>query len=233
MTIWGVDIGINDVFVAADGIAEEPHRYRKLSSKEYYHLSIVEPFDRNLRSKRLAFSTYRNKKRGIHEVCRRLTFGSKKYGRQCLPRHPHNSDQSAIRRDFWTPILLVDFLAEDNLQQYMIAFGKTSFGNMRDKKPGPVKTIFRHLCYLSRMKSNIFVVAMDEYLTSQICANCDRRTLKNVRESRNFDSKVWNRDQMASKNIKYIFEYMATHNNERPQQFRRPAGEPPPHNVEK
>jgi len=37
-TIWGVDTGINDVFVAADGIGEEPHRYRKLSSKQYYHL---------------------------------------------------------------------------------------------------------------------------------------------------------------------------------------------------
>src|ERR1700731_429264 len=37
-TIWGVDPGINDIFVAADGANEDRHRYRKLSSKEYYHL---------------------------------------------------------------------------------------------------------------------------------------------------------------------------------------------------
>jgi hypothetical protein len=37
-TIWGVDTGVNDVFVAADDTNEDPHRYRKLSSKEYYHL---------------------------------------------------------------------------------------------------------------------------------------------------------------------------------------------------
>jgi hypothetical protein len=276
-TIWEVDTGINDVFVAADGIGEEPHRYRKLSSKEYYHLcgfnkaaekrrrwkledgelwrqllddmptvktsnsdqlldairyrldnfaAIVEPFDRNFRYRRLAFSTYRNKNRGIHEVCRQLTFKSRKYGRQCRPRHSHNSDQSAISRDFWTPILPIDFLAEDNLQHYIIAFGKTSFGNMRGKKPSPVKSIFQHLCYLSRIKHNISVVAMDEYLTSQVCANCDRCTLKHNRERRNSDRssgpkihtllncetciKVWNRDQMVSKNIKYILNVWPT-----------------------
>jgi hypothetical protein len=75
----------------------------------------------------------------------------------------------------------------------IIIFGKTSFGNMRGKKPGPVKTIFRHLCYLSRMKRNIFVITMDAYLTSQICANCDQRTLKHVKERQNFDV-IWSED---------------------------------------
>ncbi|CAO3663551.1 unnamed protein product [Umbelopsis ramanniana] len=242
-TIWGVDTGINDVFVAADGIDEEPHRYRKLSSKEYYHLcGFNKAAEKRRRWKLEDGELWRQLLDDMPTV---KTSNSD----QLLDaiRHPHNSEQSAIRRDFWTPILPMDFLAEDNLQHYIIAFGKTSFGNMRGKKPGPVKSIFRHLCYLSRIKNNISVVAMDEYLTSQVCANCDRRTLKHVRERRNPGrssglklhtllncetcSKVWNRDQMASKNIKYIFEYMANHNNERPQQFRRPAGEPPP-NVE-
>jgi hypothetical protein len=40
--------------------------------------TIVEPFDTNFRNRRLAFSTYRSKKRGIHEGCRRLTFWIKK-----------------------------------------------------------------------------------------------------------------------------------------------------------
>ncbi|KAH8554374.1 hypothetical protein BGW37DRAFT_484578 [Umbelopsis sp. PMI_123] len=186
---------------------------------------IVEPFDRHVRYRRLAFSSFINRKRGIHEVCRSLTFGSRKYGRQCTP---------------------LDYPIEDDLQQYIIAFGKTSFGNMRGKKSSPVKKIFQHLCYLSRVKCNISVIKMDEYLTSQICANYDQRTLKNVKERRNFDgtscqkihallscetcSKGWNRNQMASKNIKYIFEHMDAHDNERLQQFRRPRGAPP--NVE-
>jgi hypothetical protein len=43
-------------------------------------------------------------------------------------------------------------------------------------------------------------------------------------------SKVWNRDQMAVKNIKYIFEYIATNNNRRPPNFERPSTTTP--NIE-
>ena len=230
-TIWGVDPGINDIFVAADGANEDRHRYRKLSSKEYCHLcgfnkatekrrrwkieegepwnqllddmpslktadfdqlldalryrldnfaAIVEPFDRQFRYRRLAFFTYRNQQRGIHEICRRFTFGSKKYGQQCAPRHPHVNAESPIIRNFWKPASPIDRPYEDEFQHYIIAFGNGTFGNMRGKRPGPVKKIFRHLCYLSRAKPNISVVKVDEFLTSQICANCDQRTLTNL-----------------------------------------------------
>ena len=37
-TIWGVDPGKTDVFVAVDGSSTNPHRFRKTSSKEYYDL---------------------------------------------------------------------------------------------------------------------------------------------------------------------------------------------------
>ncbi|KAH8552238.1 hypothetical protein BGW37DRAFT_491137, partial [Umbelopsis sp. PMI_123] len=196
-TIWGVDRGVNDVFVAADGTNEDPHRYRKLSSKERWKLeegdfwkqlfddlptvktadcdqlldalryrlnnfaAIVEPFDRHFRYRRLAFSSYRNRQRGIHEACRRLTFGSKEYGLQCTPRHQPNFEEPAMTRNFWKPLSPLDHPIEDHLQHYFIAFGKTSFRNMRGKKSGPVKKIFQHLCYLSRVKHNISVIAMD------------------------------------------------------------------------
>jgi hypothetical protein len=35
--------------------------------------------------------------------------------------------------------------------------------------------------------------------------------------------KVWNRDEMAAKNILYIFKYMALNNNIRPLIFARPT----------
>lgn len=37
-TIWGVDPGKIDIFVAVDGSSTNPHRVRKTSSKEYYDL---------------------------------------------------------------------------------------------------------------------------------------------------------------------------------------------------
>src|ERR1700676_3878792 len=37
-TIWGVDPGITDIFVAVDGLLEDPHRVRQTSCQEYYHL---------------------------------------------------------------------------------------------------------------------------------------------------------------------------------------------------
>ncbi|KAI8393393.1 uncharacterized protein BYT42DRAFT_619241 [Radiomyces spectabilis] len=37
-TIWGVDPGMTDIFVASDGSSYTPHRVRKISCKEYYHL---------------------------------------------------------------------------------------------------------------------------------------------------------------------------------------------------
>jgi transposase len=104
---------------------------------------------------------------------------------------------------------------------------------MRGKRPGPVKKIFRHLCYLSRIAYvNISVIKVDEYLTSQLCALCDQCNLQNLSERSNFDGsnsdtnihallkcqncrKVWNHDQMAAKNVHYIFDSMATNNNRR------------------
>src|ERR1700731_723443 len=78
--------------------------------------AIVEPFDRQFRYRRLAFSTYRKQQRGIHEICRRFTFGSKKYGRQSSPRHQHATGNSAITRNSWTAVSPMDRPHEDQFQ---------------------------------------------------------------------------------------------------------------------
>ncbi|GAA5816685.1 hypothetical protein MFLAVUS_010217 [Mucor flavus] len=38
-TVWGVDPGLRDVFVAADGSRLERHRIRRTTSNEYYQLA--------------------------------------------------------------------------------------------------------------------------------------------------------------------------------------------------
>jgi Putative transposase DNA-binding domain len=285
-TVWGVDPGVTDVFVAVDGHGEDQHRVRRTSSKEYYHIcgfnkateqrrrwrvadgqnwnqlieqmptvkttnighfldairyrfdnffAIVEHYDRNFRYRRLAFSSYRNRQRGIHEICRRLTFGSKKYGSQPAPHHANRTRDG----DFWRPASPLDRPYEDAFHHYIIAFGNGCFGNMRGKRSGPTKKIYKHLCHLSRLPNrHISVIKIDEYLTSKVCAGCDQRRVRNLRERRDFAGKtgpnihallncqncgkVWNRDQMAAKNIRYIFDHMATNTNERPLIFQRP-----------
>jgi transposase len=109
---------------------------------------------------------------------------------------------------------------------------------MKGKQLGPTKSLYRRLYAISRCKTNIQVLKIDEFLTSQTCATCHSRTLTNLREpkdSANFGRKVhavricktcgtvWNRDEMAAKNILYIFKYMALNNNIRPPIFARPT----------
>jgi hypothetical protein len=37
--IWGVDLGIREVFVTSDGTSKSSHRIRRTSTAEYYHLA--------------------------------------------------------------------------------------------------------------------------------------------------------------------------------------------------
>jgi Putative transposase DNA-binding domain len=165
----------------------------------------------------------------------KINLWKQKYGIEPVPRHENPSRPG----NFWRPLSPLDRPHEDRYQHYLIAFGNGAFGNVKGKRPAPSKAIFKHLCYLSRQRNiKVSVIKVDEYLTSQICAQCDQRNLRNLREPRNFEgttrlkihsllkcqncSKVWNRDQMAAKNIRYIFDSMATNNNQRPLNFQRP-----------
>jgi hypothetical protein len=106
---------------------------------------IVEPYDRDFRYRRLAFTSYKHQQRGLHEICRRLTYGSKKYGQNPIPTHNNPGPTTNV----WRPEPPLDRLYEDENHHYLIAFGNASFGNMRGKRPAPTKKIFNHLKYLS------------------------------------------------------------------------------------
>src|ERR1700729_2747416 len=112
--------------------------------------------------------------------------------------------------------------------------------NLRGKLPAPSKRFLDHLKSLSRRNVQVSTVIIDEYLTSQVCAECHRRTLVNLRERSKTSmssgaagqnihavlkctscNTVWNRDVMAAKNMRHIFVYMALNNNERPDPFKR------------
>ena len=72
---------------------------------------------------------------------------------------------------------------------------------------------------------------VDEYLTSQICPICQTRTTQKTLDNDNYQIHSvlncstcltqWNRDHMASINIRSVFLHMARNNNERPAPFQR------------
>ena len=147
-------------------------------------------------------------------------------------------EPQARRRPSFVPQSPVDKPNEDSVQHYIIAFGNGSAPHLRGKLPAPSKRVLDHLKSLHRRNVRISIIVIDEYLTSQVCAECHQRTLVHLKDrsmSPNAPgakihavfkctscSTVWNRDVRAAKNILYIFLYMALNNNERPDSFKRP-----------
>ena len=299
-TIWGIDPGVTDLFVAADGSSTNSHRFRSTSTKEYYHLcgfnrakelrqqfrqqtsqelldiidnleslktanfdtlqhaiqNRIENFDKVIyfydidrRYRKLKFKSYQGKQKGLEEIGRRLTYGSKKYGAPPKPRHSHMMEPEPRRRQFWIPSSSCDKPEEDNRQHYIFAFGNGACGGIAGKLPAPVKRLRRHLYQLSNRNVHTSVLVIDEYNTSKVCAECHTKSLVNLEaypksnllsnvsnqtppnnQKRTIHAilkctscrTVWNRDKMAAKNIRFVFQYMATHNDERPAAFARP-----------
>jgi transposase len=198
----------------------------------HYHI-ITMYFDQGLRSNRQKFKTYTKRQRAINEIARRLTFGSNKYSLNAPPNNPPVHNNAVVR---WTPRPNTN-QANDANQRIFIAFGNGSWGNLRGQLPSATKRLVRRLREVSKLTGgNVVMVMIDEYLTSKICANCFQRSLYNVEERSlssgskihavlkcNSCSKTWNRDIMAAKNMRFLFRYMATHNNNRPPMFHRPA----------
>jgi hypothetical protein len=120
-----------------------------------------------------------------------------------------------------------------------VAYRSAGFGNMRGKLPALCKFLLRRLTTLSRTvkKRQISVVKIGEYLTSQVCANCHRRSTKKVRERTKPGSQnaqkihgvlkcqtcdtVWNQDAMAANNVWSVSLEMALNNANRPGPFKR------------
>jgi hypothetical protein len=290
-TVWGVDPGSTDMFMAVDGCSVTSHRIRKTSTKEYYDLCgynhatekrnqwkkeestnvhqiidatptlktsnleqtriaisyrlenffrIVAYYDRDLRFKVLKLRSYKGRQKGLAEIGRRLTHGSRKYGNSPEPFHTHMLQPQDTKRSKWKNLPNCDRPADGGFHHHVIAFGNAKFGNIRSKMPAPSKQLLRHLRSLRKLRNcKVSVVMIDEYLTSQVCAHCQRRTLKHARERTSAGSQngnkihtvlkctscstVWNRDVMAARNIRSIFMSMAMNNDERPIRFRRPV----------
>lgn len=295
-TIWGVDPGVTDLFVAADGSGTNPHRYRKTSTKEYYDLcnfniskekreqfrkqaspelievidgieslktanmdtlrhaiqyrmdnfeNIAYYYDFDRRFRKLKMKNYQGRQKGLDEICRRLTYGSNKYGVPPKPRHAHMLSPAPKRPGSWAPLPSCDRHEENRSQHYIIAFGNGACGAMNGKLPSPVKRLRSHLQKVAKRNVFISIIYIDEYNTSKVCAECHRKTLVKMerRSARPEGSNatnaanttihavlrctscgtVWNRDELAAKNILFVFQYMATHNNERPDPFKRPT----------
>lgn len=295
VTIWGVDPGVTDMFVAVDDGASledtDACRIRKTSTKEYYDLcgynvasekrsrwkredaetasvidkipsfkttnlpaltaaiqyvmanfqTITAHYDQQFRYNVLKLTTYKARQKGLSEIGRRLTYGSKKYGMEPKPRHSHTAAELAIGTGSQFKPLPSKDRPEDNSRRHVIlAYGNAAIGNVRSKLPAPSKALVHHLRQVMKCKGCFLsVVMIDEYLTSQVCAKCHQRTVSKVQErptrGGHYKNRIhavlkcencrttWNRDVMAAKNMAYVFKYMSRHNNQRPLPFRRPS----------
>ncbi|KAI7898253.1 uncharacterized protein BX663DRAFT_525712 [Cokeromyces recurvatus] len=111
-----------------------------------------------------------------------------------------------------------------------MAFRSAQFSGLRGNVPSSTK-VFRKalLNYVKSTRHNQpnskkYVVMIDEYFTSQICPRCHTRSTSNQRDNSNMMiHPVLNCQtyHMASLNICSIFLYMATNNNNRPEEFWR------------
>ncbi|KAI8645950.1 hypothetical protein BD408DRAFT_429113 [Parasitella parasitica] len=268
-TIWGLDPGIRDVFIASDGVGtgasqdRQRHRIRKTSLGEYYQLfgfksAIIkrakhdqanadacrlisntpstrtcnwDQFNealryifRNLETikdyytivlKKLKYHGYRNKQKALTEMCKRLFTGSEKY-------QEDGPDIVQANQQKWKPMSPRDNAGEAT-RPTVVAFGS---GVFRKALLDYTKSFNRN-----RPNSRKYVVMIDEYLASQICPRCHLKSTANERDNTNIKIFLvlscniyhtrWNRDHMASLNIRSIFLHMAANNNNRPEEFRR------------
>lgn len=204
-----------------------------------YNWQILTNFyDQDLRFNVQKLKSYKGRQKGINEIARRLTFGSKKYGR----------DQDAMEYELtntpqptkWKPKLSCDRSYETKDHNYIIAYGKATWGNHTGKLPAPTKRLVNELRKIVRRRGcRVSLCMIDEYNTSKVCANCHVKAVENVAERSSVSSNckerihavlkckncstTWNRDVMAASNMRYVFLYQAQHGGERPMPFKRPV----------
>ena len=174
---------------------------------------------------KLKFRNYINKQKALTEISKRLLSGSRKYSVQTdiIDSTKKWKKRSPVDAD------------DERAKPVVIAFGGAQFGNLRGNVPAPtkkVKVVLQQMVKERNKKTPTFLVMIDEYLTSQICPKCNTRTTVNERSNItgseihsvlkcNTCETHWNRDHMASMNMRSVFLYMAFNNNRRPSAFRR------------
>ncbi|KAG2231708.1 hypothetical protein INT48_000448 [Thamnidium elegans] len=189
-------------------------------------VNITLYYDRDLKFNKLKFRNYIKKQQTLSEISKRLITGSRKYD---PTRHMVIEDSNKK----WKQLSPGDGPKESN-KPVVLAFGAAMFGNLKGNVPAPTKVVKDSLIKFARERNRKvpnYVVMVDEYLTSQICPRCQTRTTSNEKNSSGLkihpvlkcstcDTR-WNRDHMASMNIRSVFLYMAQDNYNRPEAFRR------------
>ena len=204
----------------------------------YNWQTIINFYDQDLRFNVQKLKSYKGRQKGINEIARRLTFGSKKYARDPDAMEYELTDPAQSTK--WKPKLSCDKSYETKDHNYIIAYGKATWGNLAGKLPAPTKRLVNELRKITRRRGcRVSLCMIDEYNTSKVCANCHEKAVENVAERRSVSnnhkerihavlkckncSTTWNRDVMAARNMRYVFLYQAQHGGERPMPFKRPA----------
>ncbi|KAI8886997.1 hypothetical protein K501DRAFT_269376 [Backusella circina FSU 941] len=119
----------------------------------------------------------------------------------------------------------------------VIAFGTAEFGNLRGNDIAPAKktkvALIRHVKERSK-KVLVFLLLVDEHITSQICSKYNKLTEheKNTTDYGVYPVLIcsscntqWNRDHMSRINVGAVFLCMANDKNERPEAFAKTSTE--------
>ena len=192
------------------------------------HFELITKFyDPNSRYSKLRFRSYINKQKALNEMSKRLLHGSKKY--------ENDSRDIQASEKKWKRLKPSDTDDEDS-KPIIIAYGAANFGNLRGNVSAPAKLFRRTIVRFAKQRNRrtpTLVVPVDEHLTSQICPKCRKRSTKHQTDTSNMELHPvlicteekcrtrWNRDHMASLNIRSVFIHMAQHNDERPDAFKK------------
>ncbi|KAI8890926.1 hypothetical protein K501DRAFT_305410 [Backusella circina FSU 941] len=113
------------------------------------------------------------RQKGTHEIAKRLLRGSRKYQKSST------IGCKAPRDDKYVSSSPADSL--DKPPTTITAFGNGSFNlSMKGTLPAPTKRVKNALKRLIQSTKLTAYIEVDEFMTSQICSTCNKRTLENV-----------------------------------------------------
>ncbi|KAI9474312.1 MAG: hypothetical protein EXX96DRAFT_652991 [Benjaminiella poitrasii] len=196
ITIWEIDPGMNDIYVASGGDCDELHRTRKKQEKKNITISvntIPQPNDEIHMQKNssLLFAMYC--KTSVRHVLQNYTTITNYPDHTALRKSNIKygslvENERVLRPNKRTSLVLIDYVAEND-KPIIIVYGTAEFQTSR---PG---TIF----------------------------GPNKLIRTRLEELRTFCNTRWNRIHMASMNIRNIFGDMAEHSNSRLSVFTRRA----------